>query len=87
MSLFQKARMASAGRIADNIKTLVDGTTPGKKPDHVGVTQAALIAEVTQLAATLAVLESRVAQVVADMSATTAGINEVVKHLTNPGAK
>lgn len=82
-AIFNAARSASASRIADAIKTYVDGTPKDKKPDHNGAINASLIAEVTHLAAKMAVLESQLTTVIRDMNATGQQIALVVQHLTN----
>lgn len=84
--LFQSARKASATRVAENIKTFLEGTPKGQKPDHNGAISAAVIAELTQLAAGAAVLEAQLSQVRKDMAQTTVAIGQVIAFIQSQKA-
>ena len=76
--IFAKHRQASATRIADNIKLFIDGTPKGQKVDHNGAISAAVICEITQLAATIGQLEAKLTVVQADMTSTRDAITQIV---------
>lgn len=80
--VFEKARGACATRIATAIKTFVDDTPKGKKPDHQTAIASSLIVELTHACARIALLETKLRAQEQILNATNEHIQTLVKVIT-----